>query len=519
MNLGKRIFIFWVLLFFSTFLATYANAYSGRVGTYFFHWYRCPDAINPDPHTPGGNACDPSKIDNHGVGMTAPYPEGGYYHWDNVNFYRREFADMVSSGITDVFPVDFYYDNQVYRMIDAIRGQNLPLKIGFFWDPPAEYEGKFDLRNSADRKKLYDDYIKRHFKLIPRELWSTIGPAKQPIIFTVYVEKERNLSYSLNMFDEFKSYFKRDFSGTEPFIVAENSWFSTNGRVKEVVDGKYTWGGAMGLKIDDLAKPRIGKFRVSGVGPGIDMRKTPWAGASPLYVDRENGDKFRRELSGVPYDTNILMIETWNELFENTGISRAVDYKDGSGKPMSDITYMRILQQYLGRPNLTVPTVTPPSPVVTSALCDGENCRFLWTSLANVYGDNIKYIYKIFSDSLSGNETYCPSDSIQGGGCWRGNTETTLARDLIINASSYSNNCPNGRCIIRVWSRDGYGNISQVARQEFNTRLNCLQDGTSCLTLPITPVPGGLPHCGQCCNGMYPTSPTTGMCGQRPTNP
>lgn len=321
-----------------------AEAFSGKVGTYFFHWYRCPDEPVSDPHSPGSNACDVSgnKILNIAPGMKKddPFPEGGYYHWLNLNWYKREFTDMVNTGIDYAFVVDFYSADQVKMMGNAVLQLNLPLKIGFFWDPTAETAGIVDLSRQVDIEKLYNDYVYPFYSALPKSVWVLYNG--RPVIFTVYAEQEAHLEKGRELFSYIKSKFKGDF-GVDPWLIVESSWWGQSD-LSGVADGRYSWGGSVNIRNDN-----IGDYKVTNLGPGIDMRNTPWGGASSPYVDRKDGDRFKELLSAVPNDSNLLMIETWNELFENTGISRAINYKKSTGEQLTEDYYMAILRNYLGK--------------------------------------------------------------------------------------------------------------------------------------------------------------------------
>lgn len=462
-------------------------AYTGRVGAYFFHWYRCPGVVDPDPHNPGITACDPSKIVHHGVGMNVPYPEGGYYNSGNLNWYKREFSDMAISGITDIFPVDFYDANQVTLMSQAIASLNLPLKIGFFWDPPSDAIN-FNLNNQTDLERLYATYLKPHFIALPRSLWSTIhgqDGVDHPVIFTVYAETnsvnnpncgQPNVycgMYPLTndrvlaLFEHLKNRFTSDF-GVSPLLVLESSWFAYSNYLSSYA--KYSWGidKTSGISIDEH-----NGIKIINVSAGVDMRKTPWGGPDSLYIDREGGNYFRRALSNVPSSGTFLTVG-WNELFETAGISRTVDYFDLLGRPMKDIAYMQILQEFLGKPAIPAFTNLPPTPTNINASCDSVRCTFSWDSLASTYADNIRYMYKIFDSTRNGNEKLCSPYSFtnelnisHGGGCLRGNTNDVISKSSLINDQNFQSACPNNTCTLSVWAKDGNNNYSEVATKTF----------------------------------------------------
>jgi hypothetical protein len=73
--------------------------------------------------------------------------------------------------------------------------------------------------------------------------------------------------------------------------------------------------------------------------PGFDERLIPGRGPNPRYIDRQNGAYFHSQLDAVfANDPQWVMIDTWNEWFENTYIEPSVNFGD---------QYLQIAGQYL----------------------------------------------------------------------------------------------------------------------------------------------------------------------------
>jgi hypothetical protein len=73
--------------------------------------------------------------------------------------------------------------------------------------------------------------------------------------------------------------------------------------------------------------------------PGFDERLIPGRGPNPRYTDRQGGAYFRSQLDDVFANSpQWVMIDTWNEWFENTYIEPSVNYGD---------QYLQIAGQYL----------------------------------------------------------------------------------------------------------------------------------------------------------------------------
>jgi hypothetical protein len=63
--------------------------------------------------------------------------------------------------------------------------------------------------------------------------------------------------------------------------------------------------------------------------PGFDERLIPGRGPNPRYIDRQNGAYFHNQLDAVFANSpQWVMIDTWNEWFENTYIEPSVNYGD-----------------------------------------------------------------------------------------------------------------------------------------------------------------------------------------------
>jgi hypothetical protein len=93
-------------------------------------------------------------------------------------------------------------------------------------------------------------------------------------------------------------------------------------------------------------------YSVSSVGPGFDNRRITGI-IDPRLQERSrapdgsssDGAFLRASLAAVPPDTDLLLIETWNEWPESTGIARA-GYIGANGKPLPEDFYMQIVRKW-----------------------------------------------------------------------------------------------------------------------------------------------------------------------------
>jgi hypothetical protein len=347
------------------------NAYT-TLGTFFFYWYNCPRA-----------ACDAGELTAVPPGWTTPLPgdpdprDGTSYSSLNEDWYEQELRDMRSAGMQIVFPVswgdhphDWFRQDTLRLLVQANGVQPRPLQIGMFLDTTAQ-QGMYNkdqgggyrygpgalllpLTDPHSGYYFYDRHIKGFFQQIPRKMWAS--EQGRPIIVVYGAACCQDLQRSAALWSAVKHAFARDF-GVEPWLILEDTWFSPEARatppgmrtIDEVADGRYRWGAALfGPQTDELRG-----YTVSTAGPGFDNRKLP-ENPDPRFrpraetVDGRPGDAgafFRSSLDAVPPTTNLLLIETWNEWPESTGIARAT-YPDISGGRLPEDYYIDILRRW-----------------------------------------------------------------------------------------------------------------------------------------------------------------------------
>jgi hypothetical protein len=342
------------------------------MGTFFFYWYNCPYA-----------ACDPSELSAIPPGWTAPLPgdpdprDGTSYSSLNEDWYEHELRDMSAAGVQIVFPVswgdhphDWFRQDTLRLLVQANGVRQHPLQIGMFVDTTAEqamwnddqgmgysYGPGADLLPLADPHSgyyFYNRHIKGFFEQIPRRMWAT--EQGRPIVVVYGAACCRDLQRSAALWSAVKLAFQQDF-GVEPWLILEDTWFTPqalasteNSRsLEEIADGRYRWGAAL----FGPQSAEVRGYRVSSVGPGFDSRRIlenplPQFRPRDETVDGRVGDAgafFRSSLDAVPPATNLLLIETWNEWPESTGIARA-QYPAPPGTQLPDDVYIQILRRW-----------------------------------------------------------------------------------------------------------------------------------------------------------------------------
>lgn len=283
------------------------------VFTYYFYWYESKDGHIVDAQ---------NSIINH-----PPANPPVDYH--NVDWHKKQFADMRDAGI-DVALAVYWGTEQgwsiqglgpMVQAADAMASAGeQPPKIGLFLDTTI-LAGRNLL--TEDGKAFLYRAIKEFFDRVPRRVRAEVDG--RPIIW-LYVSDYAS-GFDNSTFDYLYSKLTPDL-GARPFIVREVSWdFPVKPGAKGekqvdrdhpiITDGSYFFNAAL------MGAQEWGT--VAAVGPGYDDRRIP--GRAGADREREDGRWYERNLiralkSGRPW----LVIETWDELYEGTGVCETSEF-------------------------------------------------------------------------------------------------------------------------------------------------------------------------------------------------
>ncbi len=356
---------------------------SAQVATYFFYWYDCP-----------GSNCDPSVFYNLPPGLRTPLDgdpdstDGLLYSGSNVYWNFQELRDMRLAGIDVVLPVDWgdtpmpwFQTSTLQALVEANRQMDPPLKIGLFDDDTSEsaeyrdymdnqrFDGStyigdepLDLENHVAGYLFYDRKIKPFFLLIPQDMWAThnglpVEEGGRPIIVVYMTYNIIHMEKAGALWRTVKDAFARDFQDKngqpiQPWVILDESWFTLEARmglpsIEEVADGRYVWGSA-------LLGPQIREwhgYKTAAAGPGFDdlllhgdAGRVQPHDSTPDGTRGDAGTFLRWSISQVPVDTNLILVETWNELWEGTSVCRA-DYPAIAGRKVSEDFFLDQLRR------------------------------------------------------------------------------------------------------------------------------------------------------------------------------
>ncbi len=341
---------------------------SPQLGAFFFYWFNCPHPTYQ---------CDRSKM---------PFIPTNYssYSADNVSWYRKEFTDMKSAGIDIIIAVSWgnrhpslptLKDNRaIPLMVQALKDNKSTQKIAFLDDTnsvvaewnidkgngysnPTENPSipKMPLSDDKNWSYFYDRKIKPFYTLLPKQYWAThngksVESGGRPLILIYDAARSfSHLEYSDEMWFAIKNQFLREFN-VDPYLVLDYSWFDYNSekiQLEKVADGKFVWAGGND-SVDKIHT--LNGFTTASIDPGLICPswniyvgcKSKDRSTNPQTGQRSNGERLR-SLFSQSSQSNLILLETWNELNEASGVGESNGYTDINGQSLPSRFYIDLL--------------------------------------------------------------------------------------------------------------------------------------------------------------------------------
>ncbi|MCX8053491.1 MAG: DUF5010 domain-containing protein [Armatimonadetes bacterium] len=325
-----------------------------QVGAFLFYWYDAPN-----------NNANPNQMPYHPYGLIGDPWVGynnGYYSMRNQYWWEAEFQDMRLAGV-DIAALICWGDHASVASyaVPALDRSGCGIKIAMFDDTTSECcewnvdqgrsyypEPRMPLSNPANWTYFYDRKIKPFFQAIPQKYWATHNGASlenggRPIIITYTMAWFNDVSTHGNaLWQWVKDRFAADFkdannNGIVPWLIHENSWFEHN--AANVADGRYAWGAAIryGLTYSHNS------YRVTSIGPGYDDRLIRSPGR---FDDRYDGRRLVNSFNWQgAFESDLIMFETWNELWEGTSVQRCKDYPRSTGGYFPETYYISLSRE------------------------------------------------------------------------------------------------------------------------------------------------------------------------------
>ena len=319
------------------------------VGVVFMFFFTSPVAPNggsgwANNHAPGMFHADPAyAFDYRGNTVAA----NGFYHPENAGFWYRELKDARHAGLDfallNVYGPDLH-DQKMGPLRAGLKrlqeedGENV-VKIGMFddtwtWGQPwftPFWEQKPDcLDVKPTAKLLYEAKWKPFFEGVPREHWYLVED--RPMIYFYNNNTLKNKENFDQVLPVMKALFKADF-GVEPWVAVDTA-FNYRPTMKETSDSHFLWY-TFGLPQKHASETRNGvklthsMVRWDSTSRWND-RKERAAQPDDLL---EKDDTILKRVLNETRESDILVLATWNDLGEGTGINRCYDYYwDGQWK-------------------------------------------------------------------------------------------------------------------------------------------------------------------------------------------
>jgi hypothetical protein len=327
-----------------------------RVFSFFYYWY--------EPLT-----AEFWNVVNH-ANLSNRFPESRPADWRSVDWFKGQFADMAQANIDVALAV--YWGDNIYRetpwstqglprmvqALDELDREGLPAPtVGLFFDT---YVLDGANLTDADRLDWLTSQLRTYFKLVPARHRATQDG--RPIIW-LYLSNFAN-DFNQDTFDELSDRLRDDLDGARPFWIAEVSWRNPTWTDDQGMrhfdpdqlisfDGFYRWGSASaGTLFADRGMP------IASVGPGYDDTAITERGDERSARPREDGCFYARNwLKAQQLGAQWVAVETWNELYEGSGIAETAEW--GREYIVATGTYSTAFKQ--NRP-ITLPARCPEVP-------------------------------------------------------------------------------------------------------------------------------------------------------------
>jgi Domain of unknown function (DUF5010) len=301
-----------------------------EVGAVLMFFFDCPGKTN----------CSMDWANTHAPGMEGPVPSLGMkpgasapYHPSQPGFWRRELVDAKYAGLSFLMPNAYgpdMEDGKLAPLEKALESLDDPVKIALFDDTWTWGQHEFsdfwthkpDLANTDDAaKRIYEHKWKPFFSQVNKKYWYRF--AGRPFIYFYNAGTLEPRGRSAAVVAKLKELFKADF-GEEPFVDVDIAYFD-DPAMPDVADGRFKW------MTFDIPQRR---YREQLGGHVIDHAMVRWdainrdrPGAIANKYDRcvKGGQILQRVLKDSQ-DAELLVLATWNDLGEGTGVNRNDDY-------------------------------------------------------------------------------------------------------------------------------------------------------------------------------------------------
>jgi hypothetical protein len=144
----------------------------------------------------------------------------------------------------------------------------------------------------------------------------------------------------VGFFDYIESQFKKDF-GVQPWILLDETWiqYTSCEELKNHVDGITAWRSTCGWENGYVTE--LNGYKVAHIGPGEADEASKGCFSNADRTDDLLAKGWNNVVNQKPH---LIIVKSWNELYEGTGISRAVNYRYGD-----EMFYIKELSNLAGK--------------------------------------------------------------------------------------------------------------------------------------------------------------------------
>jgi hypothetical protein len=288
---------------------------------------------------------------NHVPGMFEPVerlrfpgdvnnPHSGFYHPLNPGFWYQEMLDARYAGL-DFLLLNAYgpdiTDGSMERLNKALQrleqeGEREPPGIALFddtwtWTQPYFWPFWQQQPDCADgdatAELLYTAKWKPFFSKVPQTHWYRFKG--RPFIYFYNSGTLANRDQFAPVLKRMKALFAEDF-GVEPFVVVDSAFSNSKG-IAKVADAEFVWDTFRTEKPYFTSKRNGIKVSHSMIRWDSISRDNKFKPRRASRVDRlVKDDRILKQVLAQTKDSDILVLATWNDLGEGTGINRSYDY-------------------------------------------------------------------------------------------------------------------------------------------------------------------------------------------------
>ena len=304
-------------------------------------------------HCPNGSNCRMDWANSHAPGMDRPdrhlgfgAERAGYYDASNPGFWTFELGQARAAGLQFILPNVYgpdMADGQVDTLVTALKAKAQgPVKIGLFDDTWAWGQSQFDAPwatapdlSDADAAadRLYQAKWQPFFRKIPPEDWYRIDG--RPLIYFYNAGTLKPAGRAAAVIARMKALFKKDF-GVEPFVAVDDAFFA-DPAMPQVADSRFRWDtfsdpftagdGTVALK-DGISRSAMHDRIMTSAMVRWDSRaRDALEGHADAFVGRiVKGPQRLQAVLDATQDADSLLLATWNDLGEGTGVEWNYDY-------------------------------------------------------------------------------------------------------------------------------------------------------------------------------------------------